>query len=301
MEFNKLVIKVRSSTFNHEPSFLQDTENIHFVQNCARGSNGDVPINSGDIVLSSDKWFTKIHPDSKVNIAILIESPEIDPASYNYISENNKNFDMVLTYNKELIDRKENFILNVYGTTWMADPYIRIWKKSKMCSIITSPKLITTGHKLRHEVITNILQNNKDVDLYGGQYTPLSFSKTTPFDANHTARHVTNGKIYGLKDYMFSIIIENQKKDYLFTEKLIDALLTGTVPIYYGCPSIGDFFNTDGMIIVDNVNDYMTALDTLSKDKYESMMPHIQDNFERAKKYKIYNFNESEVLKRLGM
>jgi hypothetical protein len=301
MNSQKKIIKVRDNTFNHEPPFLQDTENIHFVRNCARGSNGDVPINSGDIVLYSDKWFTKIHPDSKVNIAMLIESPEIDPASYNYISENNKNFDMVLTYNKELLDRKENFILNVYGTTWMADPYIRIWKKSKMCSIITSPKLITTGHKLRHEVITNILQNNKDVDLYGGQYTPLSFSKTTPFDANHTPRHVTNGKIYGLKDYMFSIIIENQKKDYLFTEKLIDALLTGTVPIYYGCPSIGDFFNTDGMIIVDNVNDYMTALDTLSKDKYESMMPHIQDNFERAKKYKIYNFNESEVLKRLGM
>ncbi len=111
----------------------------------------------------------------------------------------------------------------------------------------------------------------------------------------------TNGKNYGLKDYMFSIVIENTKQDYYFTEKLIDALLTGTVPIYYGCPSIGDFFNTEGMIIVDNINDFMNAIDTLTNDKYESMMPHIQDNFERAKKFKVYNFNENDVIDRLGM
>ena len=163
MNQTKIIFKVRDSTFNHEPPFLQDTERIHFVRNCVRGSNGDVPINSGDVVLYSDKWFTNIHPDSKANIALLIESPEIDPVSYNYISENNNKFDIVLTYNKEFLDRGENFNLNLYGTSWMADPYIRIWKKSKMCSIITSPKLITTGHKLRHEIIMNIVQNNKDV------------------------------------------------------------------------------------------------------------------------------------------
>lgn len=301
MNQTKVVFKVRDSTFNHEPSFLQDTEKIHFVRNCLRGSNGDVPINSGDVVMYSDKWFTNIHPDSKANIALLIESPEINPESYDYISRNNKNFDIVLTHKKEFLDRGENFILNLYGTSWMADPFIRIWKKNKLCSLITSPKVITTGHRLRHEVINSILQNKKQVDLYGGQYTPLKFSNTNAFDSNHTPRHVSNGKIYGLKDYMFSIVIENTKQDYYFTEKLIDALLTGTVPIYYGCPSIGDFFNTEGMIIVDNVNDFMNEIDTLSSDKYESMLPHIQDNFERAKKFKMYNFNEKDVLDRLGM
>ena len=100
---------------------------------------------------------------------------------------------------------------------------------------------------------------------------------------------------------MFSIVIENTKQDYYFTEKLIDALLTGTVPIYYGCPSIGDFFNTKGMIIVDNVNDFMNAIDTLNNDKYESMIPYIKDNFERAKSFKIYNFNEKDVIDKLNL
>ena len=154
---------------------------------------------------------------------------------------------------------------------------------------------------MRHDVIKSIRQHNKPVDLYGGQYTSLKFSNTKAFDSNHTPRHVSNEKIYGLKDYMFSIVIENTKQDYYFTEKLIDALLTGTVPIYYGCPSIGDFFNTKGMIIVDNVNDFMNAIDTLNNDKYESMIPYIKDNFKREKSFKIYNFNEKDVIDKLNL
>ena len=70
--------------------------------------------------------------------------------------------------------------------------------------------------------------------------------------------------------------------------------MTGTIPIYWGCPSIGDFFNTKGFILVDGVTDIGEALNKLTPELYESMRPHIEENFKKSKQYilgenKIYN------------
>ena len=66
-------------------------------------------------------------------------------------------------------------------------------------------------------------------------------------------------------DYRFSIVIENCKRDYWFTEKLIDCLRTGTIPIYWGCPSIGDFFDIRGFILFDDINDLENILNNLTE------------------------------------
>ena len=54
-----------------------------------------------------------------------------------------------------------------------------------------------------------------------------------------------------LKDYRFSFAMENDCYESYFTEKLHDCLLTGTMPIYLGAPNIGDFYNLDGIVIMD--------------------------------------------------
>ena len=170
-----------------------------------------------------------------------------------------------------------------------------------MCSIITSNKNFTSGHALRHTITNKIIENNIQVDIYGDGFIPLKSSETKSFDENHTARHESNEKIKGLKDYMFSIIIENTKKDYYFTEKLIDSFLTGTVPIYYGCPSIGNIFDKKGMIIINGIDDCLSALEKINQNKYEHMFPYIQNNFEKAKRFKHFNFNEKVVLEKLTL
>ena len=63
--------------------------------------------------------------------------------------------------------------------------------------------------------------------------------------------------------------------------------MTGTVPIYWGCPSIGKFFNTDGMIIFNNIEELSNILNNLSIEKYNDMKDAIQENFEKAKEYII--------------
>jgi hypothetical protein len=116
------------------------------------------------------------------------------------------------------------------------------------------------------------------------------------FAPDHSGRHITNGKIFALKDYMFSIVIENSKEDYMFTEKLIDCFLTGTVPIYYGCPSIGKFFNINGIIVIDSLVDLINVLPTINVDVHNKMKPHIEENYKIAQQYKTFVINEQAIL-----
>ena len=64
------------------------------------------------------------------------------------------------------------------------------------------------------------------------------------------------------------------------TEKILDCFLTGTIPIYYGAPDIGDHFNMDGII---NINDF----EKISTDLYISKLDAVKDNYERALKMEV--------------
>ena len=54
---------------------------------------------------------------------------------------------------------------------------------------------------------------------------------------------------------MFSIAIENSRNGCYFTEKILDCFTTRTVPIYWGCPDIGDYFDMN-VIITFNRKSY---------------------------------------------
>ena len=81
---------------------------------------------------------------------------------------------------------------------------------------------------------------------------------------------------------MFSISIENIKSDYYFTEKLFDCLLTGTIPIYYGCPSLHKFFDKRGIINFGTKEECIQIIKNLSIKKYKNMFPYIKKNFHIA-------------------
>jgi hypothetical protein len=47
-----------------------------------------------------------------------------------------------------------------------------------------------------------------------------------------------------LDNFRFSICIENSELPNYFTEKITNAFLTNTIPLYWGCPNVTDFFET---------------------------------------------------------
>jgi hypothetical protein len=148
------------------------------------------------------------------------------------------------------------------GGCWVKEEDRQIYPKTKQFSIIASSKSQLPGHQLRHEVIK---ASGSNIDVYGNGY------KTIPY------------KLEGLKDYRYHFAIENTRAGYWFTEKLIDCLMTGTMPIYWGCSPVSLFFNPDGFILFDSLIDLKAQLKKCTPEYYESKLPAIKENFERAK------------------
>jgi hypothetical protein len=219
--------------------------------------------NDNDFVVYTDARLGEV-TNNYNSIAWLIEPKEIASYTYDFIVNNNNKFKKVFTHEKSLLDKGENYELLPFGCCWIKPEDQKIYNKSKMISIISSNKTQTNGHRLRHDIINQL---NGKIDVYGRTYNPIDY------------------KLDGLKEYKFHIVVENTKRDYWFTEKLIDCFVTGTVPIYWGCPSIGDFFDTNGMIIFDNVEELVDIINNLSIDDYIKRLESIKNNFNKSKKY----------------
>ena len=286
-----ITVKLQDKLCVHEPTFFNSNNQDNIIISKDN-------IKEGDIVIYTDKNVDSINSNSKYNIACLVESPLITKDKYDYIKNNYNKFNMVLTFHKKFLDMNPNkFKLQLMGTTWINKIYRKIYEKNKLCSIITSNKRVIVGHKLRHLIIDYLLQNNiNTVDFYGGRFNNLPYMTTKSYTQEHSGQHMSNQKINGLRPYMFSITIENCKSDYYFTEKLIDCFLTGTVPIFWGCPSIHKFFNVKGMLIFNTLQECINILNTLTVEKYKEMLPYIKENFETAKIYTRFKFNEEAII-----
>lgn len=223
------------------------------------------------INIYTDYNLEKVDLNIPIRIAWILESPGINITDYDWIEHNNNKFTYVFTHQKYLLDRKENFIYCP-----CAHPMINeknIYPKTKLLSIIASSKNDLVGHKLRHEIID---RHKGKFDLFGNSGVGVNtIGGYNPID----------NKIIGLQEYAFSIVIENNKSDYYWTEKILDCFLTGTVPIYWGCPSIGNFFNINGIITFNDIDELDDIFKNLSFEKYQNMKYAVMENFEICKKY----------------
>lgn len=276
-----MIIKLRDKMFAHDDMFLKNTESIQYSREALQDK---------DIVMYTGYSFNDYYSRAAKHIVLFLESPEIENRGYNFVLHNIDKYDLILTFSKKLLDLNNNKIrLNLYGTTWLHENYRQIYKKTKLCSTITSTKKDYKGHYMRHIICDLIEKNNLKVELFGSRYNNLPQSKEP------NPKSLTNGKINSLKDYMFSITIENCKEDYYFTEKLIDCFLSGTIPIYWGCPSIGNFFNIKGILVFDSIPECLDIINNLSEEKYQEMLPYIRENFETAKTYCDFKINEESL------
>jgi hypothetical protein len=236
------------SDFQKSDNFIWDRENIDY---------------NYDTIVYTDLALSKATNNGK-SYAWLIEPMCINKSSYDYVIRNINTFKKIFTHEKELLDMGEPFEMVPFGCCWIDFNEQKIYNKKKDISIISSDKKITDGHMLRHNIISKYGDN---INVYGRGYNPIEF------------------KINGLKDYRFNIVVENCKRDYWFTEKLIDCFRTGTIPIYWGCPSIGDFFDLNGIITFNHIDDLKDIIYNLNEDVYNLKLESVINNFNEAKKY----------------
>ena len=196
-------------------------------------------------------------------IGWLLEPRELIPHVYSYVEQNTHKFREIWSHDTEFIE-KVNGTFVPFGGCWIDEQDYAIHPKSKNFSIIASGKRQLPGHVLRHQIIQ---AGGSNIDVLGNGYRPIK------------------DKIEGLKDYRYHFAIENCKKDVWFTEKLIDCLVTGTIPVYWGCPSISTYFNDEGFIIFNDLMELKDKLKLCTPEYYESKLPVIKENLELAKKY----------------
>jgi hypothetical protein len=213
----------------------------------------------------TESWFNRVHLiTEKVKIGMLIEPRGFVPQWYHWIKHNYNLFDYVLTHDSQLLSLSPKFVFYPYGGSWLYANEQKVYPKTKDVSIVASSKADLEGHKLRHEVIRNI----KGIDVYGNGYNRI------------------DSVLQAYRDYKFTIVIENDKYDYWVTEKIVNPLLCGCIPIYWGCPSISRFFKD--IIQFNGVSDLSTLLTSMNLDvEYEKRFDNVLSNFEEAKKYQI--------------
>lgn len=194
------------------------------------------------------------------NYGWLCESKTINTGLYNWCISNiqhlKDNFISVFTHDVELPKISDIFVLTQCSSKSFLS-YGEVYDKTKLVSMIASNKKQCSSHIYRHEIINKF--SNK-CDHFGRGFNQLE------------------NKVDGLKDYCFSISMENGTYPNMFTEKITDCFMTGTIPIYYGLENIGDFFNTDGIITLNN--DF--KIEDLSFELYHSKIEAVNENFKIA-------------------
>jgi hypothetical protein len=160
------------------------------------------------------------------------------------------------------------------NTPWTIESECKIYPKSKRMSMICSTVNMTPGHVRRLKWAEKLKDK---LELFGG----ACGSRQIGVKSGEFYHHAS--KLDGLKDYMFSVVIENSCYSDYFTEKITDCFATGTIPIYIGNPSIGRHFNMDGIILLNKETD----LSILNYDIYRERMHAIADNLDRVVKMDI--------------
>jgi hypothetical protein len=131
--------------------------------------------------------------------------------------------------------------------------------KTKGIAIINSNLTETPLQRKRYELTHKLIGHFKDrIDVFGRGHQTFK------------------DKWEILKDYKYTIAIENTVQPGYFTEKISECYLTHTFPLYYGCPDINQYYDPESMEILA-IDDYKKCIQQiekiLSEDKYEDHLP----------------------------
>jgi hypothetical protein len=164
-------------------------------------------------------------------------------------------------------------------------------KTKDFCSFVSKNGINDESHPFgclygdRVNLINNIHDKVLYMDFYGwgnsGNLKPFALKKGET-----------------IKDYKFCLTIENSSENYYISEKFYDCILTNTIPIYYGCKNIRDFWPENGYILLDNISDTDYVINLIeninnnSEEIYNKMLPEI---IKMKKRY----FDEFNPLKKI--
>jgi hypothetical protein len=224
---------------------------------------------------------------SPINIIALYEPNEYF-GKHDWVIKNKNLFNAILTWNDKILNNCDNAIYLPFGHTWLQPDqyeknYIKEFKIAHLCGTL----LKSYGHQMRHE----ILDRKEEIKI------PTKFFHT--YGDRHNIERARIDKEEILSDSMFAVAIENFAHRGWFSEKILDCFLLKTIPIYWGCSNIGDYFNTNGIIKFESPDDFIYVSNQLTPQYYESKKEFIEENWRLALSYVNYEKNIVNKIKEI--
>lgn len=220
------------------------------------------------VTFFTDMCLSRVYeaPPDITKVAWLIEPPSISDTHYKTAVKLRDEFDCILTFDASYPEKETDFMFYALGGSWISQDDFYIHKKRALVSIIGSEKVRAEGHKLRHAAIDRL---GKKVDVYGRGYNE------------------TRSKLTALSPYRYSVVIESCRLNDYFSEKLIDCFSQGTIPIYWGCSSIGEYFDTRGMILFNDLDELEDIINhQVSERDYVKRLRYIERNLDFCRRYR---------------
>ncbi len=175
---------------------------------------------------------------------------------YSYIPETYKYFDFVNTqWNNEHTNISGRVVHDRYPILPLTGQSVEeiknftlgdsLIKQDKVSAVISIANNFP-GHKLRTKFVQYINEHELDYQRFGIGYNYIVDKKEA------------------LLSYKYSIAMENSSTPYYCTEKIGDCFACLTMPIYWGCPNITEYFPKESMILIDE-NDFKGSLERIEE------------------------------------
>jgi hypothetical protein len=246
-----------SKIFEKKLNYLKDIDFSLFVE--------DIPTSQEEL--------------SSINIITLHEPNEYF-GKHDWAIQNKHLFDAILTWNDKVLNNCENAIFLPFGHTWLKpDQYEKEHKKEFKISHLRGSLLKSYGHQIRWDILdrkNEIKIPTKFFDVYGDRH-------------NIERARIDKEEVFG--DTQFGVAIENFAHRGWFSEKILDCFLLKTIPMYWGCSNIGDFFNIDGIIKFEEADEFIYISNQLTDKYYKSKKQVIEENYQLALQYVNYEQN----------
>lgn len=254
----------------------------------------------------SFNFIANINGNQDINssILLLLEPRCIKPLLYTNIEIHRKhiekNYYKIITHDESIYIKdhpKYNLLPFTGGSLILEEDVYNEPEKSKNISIIASEKMQSEGHKLRHQIVNEL---GSFITAYGPFYNNLyTYPKVERTDRRGYYNYITGNIAQAYLPYRFCIVVENQKQKYFFTEKIIDCFATRTIPIYWGATNISDYFNINGILTFNTMEELKGIIKTIHKNPekiYNSLSYPISDNYLRHFPFRSFDENLKNII-----
>jgi hypothetical protein len=150
-----------------------------------------------------------------------------------------------------------------------------------------APQRPASTYFIRESLLAKILDSDLDIDIYGKGWSinDSRYKGAPPLKRD------------ALKNYKYSICIENSCEDLYISEKFFDAFLNNCVPVYYGCKTVKSAYNENAFITFDAASE--NAIKIL-KDIIEQPISHRLSAIKECKndyftKYNLLKYLETFI------